>query len=287
MISDIFKDYANRIRRKLRTNPATPETGLAPDFQRLIEQLLPQLPSVADLVVSPEFSKGGVGRPDIALIKHGEFPRAFVELKAPAKSADPKRWTTPHDRRQAGRLAELAHWATSNFADFHLFERDRQIGKASVVPAEALDPDTTDAAADAAIDAHDPARLLDLLGQLARSQPPTATNPEALAQLLAHSAKFIRSAVEERVGQLDADGVKNDPLLLVRQTYRNVLYAHPEAGGYAAADFNQLFASAFAQTLAFGLLLVREYLANTETDTEKQKVGPRAFEHMPDEHPLM
>ena len=287
MTGSLFKDYARSVRNKLRANRATPETGLAPAFQRLIEDLLPTLPAIETVEVSPEYLKSGVGRPDVALIKHGELPRAFIELKAPAKPSDPKKWTTPHDRRQYERLRELAHWSASNFADFHLFERDRQVGGAAIVPVDALDPDTPDKAADAAIDAHDPAPFLDLLTRLARAQPPIAANAEQLAELLAHSARIVKSAVRERVGELDRERDRNDPLMLVRQTYRNVLYAHPEAGGYASADFDELFASAFAQTLAFGLLLVREHLANTETDEAKRKVGPDAARHMPAEHPLM
>ena len=287
MTADILKSYARTIRDKLRANPATPETGLAPTFQQLIEKLLPTLPAIEEFTVSPEYNKGGVGRPDIALIKHGELPRAFIELKAPAKPSDPKKWSTPHDKRQYERLQELAHWSASNFAEFYLFERDKLQGHAIVVPAEALDPSMTDKSADLIVEAHDPTRFLDLLSRLARAQPPAAGNAEQLAELMAHSARIVKSAVRERVGELDAVKDKNDPLMLVRQTYRNVLYAHPEAGGYAAKDFDELFASAFAQTLAFGLLLVREHLANTETEAERRKVGPDAARHMPPEHPLM
>lgn len=287
MGTKILKDYALAMRSKLRASRATPETGLAPVFQTLIERLLPTLPAIERFEVSPEYRKPGVGRPDIALIKQGELPRAFIELKAPGKSADPRKWTVPHDRRQYERLQELAHWSAANFGDFHLFERKIQIGQASIVPAAALDPDTTDKAADALIEAHDPAPFLALLTQLARAQPPSAGNAQQLAELLAHSARIVKSAVKERVAELDGTRDRNDPLMLVRQTYRNVLYAHPEAGGYAAADFDELFASAFAQTLAFGLLLVREHLANTETEVDKRKVGADAARHMPAEHPLM
>jgi len=61
--------------------------------------------------------------------------------------------------------------------------------------------------------------------------------------------------------------------------FRAVLYAHPEAGGYPPQDFDDLFSAAFAQTLAFGLLLVRE--------GGGAAVGPDAYRHMPAEHPLM
>ena len=86
MTRQLLKDYAKGIREQLRANPAAAETALAPQFQRLVEALLPTLSSATRLTVSPEFSKPGVGRPDIALIKPGETPRAYVELKAPGKS---------------------------------------------------------------------------------------------------------------------------------------------------------------------------------------------------------
>jgi Type ISP C-terminal specificity domain/N-6 DNA Methylase len=278
-ITVALKTYAKRIRDLLRANANTPETGLAPAFQQLITELLPLLPLAPALTVSPEYNNPGIGRPDIALIRQGQPARAFVELKAPAKSADPVRWGDAHDKRQFGRLKELAHWSTSNFAEFHLFHRAVEHGSAVIVPSKALRPDTTDKAADALIDGHDAQPFLDLLATLANADAPIARNAAHLAELMAHSARLVRSAVEERIGELRARGNANHPLVMVRDTFRNVLYAHPEAGGYAAADFDTLFSSAFAQTLAFGLLLGRESI---EGD-----VGVDAWTHMPDEHPLM
>lgn len=286
-IATILKSYATEMRKQLRGNAAASEPALAPQFQRLVEQLIPYLGPVPAMTVSPEYTKPGIGRPDIALIKPGQPARAFIELKAPAKSADPKEWKGQHDKRQYGRLQELTHWATSNFFDFRLFERDKLVGKAAILPPEAIDPAISDAAAGGLIDGHDPARFLELLAQLFRAQPPTATSDVQLAELLAHSARIIKSAVEERLGELDPEVHKNDPLMLVRGTYKNVLYAHPEAGGYASSDFDALFSSAFAQTLAFGLLLVREHLSSTEAEKDKQLVDAHAWRHMPDEHPLM
>jgi hypothetical protein len=279
MSTDVLKAYARRIREKLRANPNTPETGLAPDFQRLVEDLLPLLPAIAPLNVSPEYNNPGVGRPDIALIRQGQPARAFIELKAAAKPADPDRWRDAHDKRQYDRLKELAHWAASNFADFHLFGRAEALGHAAIVPPRALKPETPDAAADKLIVAHDAQPFLNLLATLARADAPAARNAAHLAELMAHSARLVRSAVQERVGQLHGAGNAAHPLMMVRETFRNVLYAHPEAGGYAAPSFDELFSSAFAQTLAFGLLLVRE--------ASGAPVDATAWQHMPDEHPLL
>ena len=275
----LVKNYAQAIRQLRRANPEASEPALAPHFQRLVTDLLPTLPAVPDLTVAPEFNNPGVGRPDIALKRPGQPARAFVELKAPAKPADPERWRDAHDKRQYERLKELHAWAACNFSDFRLYHRGALQGEATLVPHRALHPETTDRAADALIDDHPLDGFLGLLATLARTDAPAARNAEQLAEALAHSARIVRSAVQERIAQLRLEGLDNDPLMLVRNTFRNVLYAHPEAGGYPAADFDVLFSSAFAQTLAFGLLLVRE--------AGDGPVGEDAWRQMPDEHPLM
>lgn len=278
-IVDALQTYAKGIRNLLRANAATPENGLAPAFQTLIAKLLPLLPTAPQLTVAPEFNKPGVGRPDIALIRQGQPPRAFIELKAPAKPADPDDWTGAHDKRQYERLKELKAWAASNFSAFYLFSGEDGQGEATIVPPKALKPEMPDKTADALIAEHDPAPFVALLSALAQADAPAARNAEHLAELMAHAAKIVRSAVQERVGELHLEGKDQHPLMMVRSTFRNVLYAHPEAGGYASKDFDALFSSAFAQTLAFGLLLVREATgAPVEAD---------AWSHMPDEHPLM
>ncbi len=279
MSVEYFKAYARRIRELLRAHPNTAETGLAPAFQQLFTALIPTLPTVVPLVVVPEFNNPGVGRPDIALKRQGQPARAFVELKAQSKRANPALWRDAHDRRQYERLKELAHWSTSNFGDFCLLNRGDLLGSAQIVPEAALDPNTSDARADALIQGHNSAPFLELLATLCRADAPTARNAEELAELLAHSARLVRGIVQERLNELRAAPNPQDALVLVRETFRNVLYAHPEAGGYSSTDFDALFSSAFAQTLAFGLLLVRE-----ATDAP---VDENAWQYMPDEHPLM
>lgn len=287
MAVQALQNYARRVRELLRANPATPETGLAPAFQQLLADLLPLLPNPPQLTVVPEYNNPGVGRPDIALVRQGQPARAFVELKAPAVDADPRQWTGEHNRRQYGRLQELANWSTCNFKQFRVYTRNDLVGSAQVVPDDCLLPECADAAADALIAGHDASRLLELVALLCRADPPMARDAEELAHLLAHSARIVRSSVQERLGQLDPNDAHH-PLAMVRNTFREVLYAHPEAGGYEARDFDALFSSAFAQTLAFGLLLVREHLAGQAGLTQaQQQVDTDAWRHMPEEHPLM
>ncbi len=279
-ITPHLQTYARRIRDLRRANPDVPETGLAPAFQQLLESLIPLLPVPPRLTIVPEYRNPGVGRPDIALVRQGAPARAFVELKAPTKPADPTRWRG-QDHRQFERFKELRCWATSNFAELHLFQRDEELGSAPIVPERSLQPDQDDARADRAIADHDTAPFQQLVETLiaGAGEEPVARNAEHLAALMAHSARLVRGIVRDRLFELQDGGNPRPALLQVRQEFRDVLYAHPEAAGYTVRDFDALFSGAFAQTLAFGLLLVREATGET--------VGPSAWEHMPEEHPLM
>lgn len=276
----LLQEYAHRIRELRRANADVPETALAPAFQQLLEELLPLLPAAPRLIVVPEYRTPGVGRPDIALVRQGAPARAFVELKAPNKSADPTRWRA-HDKNQFERFKELACWGTSNFVEFRLFHREDELGTAAVVPERALRPDQDDRRANRAIADHDTTAFLRLVEMLVAGagQEPAARDAEHLATLMAHSARLVRGIVRDRLAELHTEANQRHALLQVRQEFRDVLYAHPEAGGYTARDFDELFSAAFAQTLAYGLLLVREGTG--------QPVGVDAWQHMPEEHPLM
>jgi Type ISP C-terminal specificity domain/N-6 DNA Methylase len=281
-VTAILRDYAGKIRNLRRANADVAETALAPAFQQLVKELLPHLTAAPIFEVVPEFHKSGVGRPDIALIQTGAPPRAFVELKAPSKSANPENWKQG-DKLQFERFKELANWSTCNFHDFRLLRRGDQTGQATVVPEKALAADKDDKAADNLIADHNAQPFLALLDRLCATAilPPAAEDAEELATLLAHSAKLIRGIVKDRLAELALNKTPEDghPLLQVRKTFRNVLYAHPEAAGYAEKDFDKLFSAAFAQTLAFGLLLVREATG--------QPVNAESWKDMPEEHPLM
>jgi hypothetical protein len=275
----LLQAYAQRIRDLRRGDPNVPEPALAPAFQQLLEGLIPLLTVPQGLRIQPEYRNPGVGRPDIALVRPGAPPRAFVELKAPTKPAHPEQWRG-QDKRQYERFRELASWATSNFAELHLLDRAEDLDFAIVVPALALRPNQDDARADRMIAKHDATPLLRVVERLCLTagQAPIARDAPELATMLAHSARLVRGIVRDRVAELRSAGDLRHPLIQVRQEFRDVLYAHPEAAGYSATDFDTLFSAAFAQTLAFGLLLVRE--AGNRADAD-------AWQRMPPEHPLM
>lgn len=278
---DHFVRYAHRIRSLRRAHAAVSEPALAPAFQELLEGLLAEIPSARRVVVVPEFNNPGVGRPDIALVRAGAPARAFLELKALDKPANPARWKIAHDKRQFERFKELRCWGASNFIELFVLEGSAERGRAQVVPQQALDPGRSDAAADRLVHGHDVEPFMALLTHLvaAAGHEPVARDARQLAQLLAHSSRLVRGIVRDRLVELRTNEVATDPLLDVHAEFQTVLYAHPEAGGYPPRDFDLLFSSVFAQTLAFGLLLVRE--------SNGRAVDASAFQHMPVEHPLM
>jgi hypothetical protein len=278
MVAESIIEYALRIRELRRAGPSNLEQALAPAFQRLLESLLPHI-STNELVVVPEFVTPGVGRPDIALKRAGQPARAFVELKAPTKPGDPARYRDAHDKRQFVRFQSLPVWAISNFSNLRVFKRDEQIASIEIVPQAALDPEITSARAERLVRNGDPAGLIRALSPLALADPPPANDAKQLAGNMAYAARLVRSIVENRLAELTEAGEANAPVQAVRDGFREVLYAHPQAAGYNTKRFDPLFAAAFAQTLAFGLLLVRE-----ATD---RAVGREAWQQMPPEHALM
>lgn len=278
MANQYFVDYARRIRNLRQTHPDISEPALAPTFQRLVEDLLPSLLVSAGLEVVPEFQNPGIGRPDIALKRAGQPARAFIELKSQDKSAIPSRWRLAHDKRQYERLKSLKLWAAANFEQFSLLERDDLVSTTTIVPRRALDPATSAARADALVAAHDAQPFIEALTRLALADAPAARNAEELAASLAYAARLVKGTIADRLAEMKDAGLTDQPLQQVRAEFRDVLFAHPEAGGYKRFE-DDLFAGAFAQTLAFGMLLVRE--------GSGQPVDAQAWQHMPDEHPLM
>jgi hypothetical protein len=210
MVVESLIAYALRIRELRRAGPSNLEQALAPAFQRLLESLLPHI-SANELVVTP--------------------------------SSPRRAWEDPTSLFQS-----LPVWAISNFSSLRVFQRDDPIASIEIVPEAALDPETTDAKAERLIRNGDLAGLIRALTPLALADPPPADNAKELAANLAHAARLVRSIVEDRLVELTEAGETNAPLQDVRHTFREVLYAHPQAAGYDARRFDPLFAAAFAQT---------------------------------------
>lgn len=257
---DALVKFAAEVRADMRANPRDAGAGgtglellIAPRFQALLEGLLPEV-TAAPLRVLPEFQKPGFGRPDIALAQEGQPPRAFIELKAPDKSIMASQ-LRGHDADQHKRFSELPFWALSNFLSIHFHERGEVVDRAEILPPAALDPSLSDARAEALVRGHDPAGFQRILQLLAQAAPPHPKDPDEIARVLGHAARLVRGVV---LAQAKSDEGFDEVTQRVRDEFNETLFARADAGGHDAEDMDTLFASAFAQTLVFGLLLAHE-----------------------------
>lgn len=260
---DALVAFAAQVRADRLRNPQAAGDGtalellIAPRFQTLLEAVLPSV-TVAPPGVLPEYRQAGVGRPDVAFAREATPARAFIELKEPRKSLDA---LVGHDSDQFKRFASLQDWALTNFVIIRRFEHDELADEAPVVPAAALDPATGDTSAERLVRATDPEGFERILRALAMAQPQPPRDAEGIAALLGYAARFVRDVVLEQAKQ------GFDPVFAsVRDEFNRTLFARAEAGGYDVRDTNTLFASAFAQTLLFGLLLAREAGGGEEID---------------------
>jgi N-6 DNA Methylase len=156
-----------------------------------------------------------------------------------------------------------------NFASLHLYRRAELVDQAEIVPPVVLDPETAAARAERLIRAHDHTGFERILLSLAMAEQPAPENPEAIAEVLARAARLVREVVAAQCTE-GLHGVLAD----VRAEFNETLFARAEAGGYDQAGSDALFASAFAQTLIFGLLLAREASAGGD-------VGEQAYQMLP------
>jgi hypothetical protein len=279
-IQSVLVTYATAVRNLRSSVPGADEPAHQPLFKALLDALLPLVAGVpAGIVAVAEYIMPGVGRPDIALKLGAEPARAHVELKSQGKPVDQEPGRSGHDQSQFRRFCNLPVWAISDFQRIALWNREELRGFTDLVPKPALVATCTAAKAAALIASHDTASLERILYALGTAHAPVATNAHGVAENLAHAARFVRDTVAPRLAELAAAGSTGEPLQLVRDEFRTRLYMHPVAAGYPDGDFDHLFAAAFAQTLAFGLLLVREATA--------LPVDENAYRQMPNAHPLL
>ena len=108
---DALIAFAAGARADRRANPGVGADGtalellLAPRFHALVEALVGPLgPRVL-----AEYTKHGIGRPDLAFARAAQPARAFIELKQPGTDLEPGR-LRGHDADQFRRFRELPLW---------------------------------------------------------------------------------------------------------------------------------------------------------------------------------
>jgi hypothetical protein len=170
-------------------------------------------------------------RPDYAVAVRGALV-GFIELKAPGKGADPRRYQG-HDKAQWGKLQSLPNLL---YTDGNAFSLWRSGEAAGLVVRLDGDVESSGAALSA------PAALLSIVQDFLQWQPVPPRTAKQLAEMSARLCRLLRDEVTEQMEQGSA------PLTALATDWRKLLF--PEAT-------DAQFADGYAQTVVFGMLMAR------------------------------
>jgi len=193
-------------------------------------------------------------RPDFA-VNVQKALIGFIEVKAPGKGADPRKFKDKHDKEQWDKLKALPNLLYSDGNGFSLWRDGALIG--TIIK---LDGDIEDSGAKLAA----PDGFLPLINDFLTWQPIAPKTPKELARISARLCRFLRDEVIEQLG------LKNGPLTELKEDWRALLFPDADdakfADGYAqAVTFGLLMAKSKKLSLADGLDDVAKELGKTNT----------------------
>jgi len=238
-LAEAISVFGAAVKAKL-SNPAA--VGQAEDQLRApLENLIPALATAAGLAQPPvlvgETPHADTGtRPDYSVTTGATKVKAlvgYIELKAPIKGFDPRKFTDPHDKAQWAKLRALPNLLYTNGNGFSLWRNGEIVGKPI-----AFEGDVEIAGAKLAA----PDAVLQLIHDFLTWSPQPPKKPEELAVTAARLCRFLRDEVLE---QLQAD---NPQLEELAKDWRTLLF--PDAT-------DERFADGYAQAVTFGLLMAK------------------------------
>ena len=209
-----------------------PEDQLRAPFERLLQDMA-ALSARNNVVLIGESSLKDLSlRPDYAVAVDHALA-GFVELKAPGKGADPRRFTNPHDKEQGEKLRSLPNVLFTDGNTFSLWQEGELVDKILTLHG---DVETSGAKL-----APSPG-LQGLFEAFLSWRPLPPDSARSLAHTAARLCRFLR---DEAVEQLK---LKSPALSALAQDWRKLLF--PEAS-------DERFADGYAQAVTFGLLMAR------------------------------
>ena len=236
MFERLISEFGAQARAKL-ANPSV--TGAPEDQLRApLETLITALGELAGLqrewiTLVGESSLENLGtRPDYAVTVRGALV-GFIEVKAPGKGADPRRFSDAHDKAQWQKLRSLPNLLYSDGQSFSLW-RDGELAMPLVHMTGDLET------AGARLEA--PTALLDLLRDFLSWSPLPPETPRRLAEVSARLCRLLRDEVIEELEN------GSPALTSLAEEWRGLLF--PEATPAQFAD-------GYAQAVTFGLLMAR------------------------------
>jgi len=238
-LEQAISEYGRMAKAKL-IGSGEPEDQLRAPFEGLLSDL-------AELVNLPRRKVVAIGetriadlkiRPDYAVQVHGALV-GHVELKAPGKGADPRKFRDPHDKAQWQKLASLPNLIYSDGNEFSLWRDGELVG--SVVRLEG-DIESSGAKLRA------PATLLGLFESFLQWKPSSPRNVRELAHTSARLCRLLREEVTEQLA------LKSEALTDLAKDWRMLLF--PEAN-------DKTFADGYSQAVTFGLLMARAKISSS------------------------
>lgn len=170
-------------------------------------------------------------RPDYAVTVGGALT-GFIELKAPGKGYDPRRFTDPHDKAQWEKLRALPNLLYTDGNGFTLWRDGR------LEAAVALEGDVRSAGARLSA----PDALLRLVSAFLTWTPIAPNGPQQLAEVSARLCRLLRDEVTEQLER------GSEALTALADGWRRLLFPTAQ---------NAEFADGYAQAVTFGLLMAR------------------------------
>ena len=211
-----------------------PEDQLRAPFERLLSDLS----TICDFAPGSVIAVGETSlsdlkiRPDYSVTVHSALV-GFVEMKAPGKGADPRKFSDKHDKEQWERLKHLPNLIYTDGNGFSLWRDGELVG--GIVHLKG-DIETSGAALGAGIE------LVGLFTDFLQWQPLPPRSVKELATMTARLCRLLREEVTEQLG-LDSPVFKG-----FAKDWRNMLF--PEAS-------DERFADGYAQAVTFGMLMAR------------------------------
>lgn len=235
-MQDIISTYGAAAKAKLASPAITgaPEDQIRAPIEALITALAReagQQPGWVTLIGETTLAEKGT-RPDYAVTVRKALT-GFIELKAPGKGADPRKFSEAHDKKQWQKLKSLPNLLYSDGQSFSLWQNGEL-----AYPVVTLSGDLDTAGAKLTA----PPELLTLIEDFLRWSPIPPDSPRKLAETAARLCRLLRDEVLEELER----GTQS--LTELATEWRGLLFPQ--------ADDAQ-FADGYAQAVTFGLLMAR------------------------------
>lgn len=218
-------------------NPAAsgePEDQLRGPFEQLLGDLgeLCNFPKSVVAAVGESCVSDLKTRPDYAVTVRKTLV-GFIELKAPGKGADPRKFKDPHDKTQWEKLHSLPNLIYTDGNAFSLWQEGEVVDSVITLTGDIESAGNKLQA---------PAGLLNLFEKFFRWEPIPPRTAVELARVTARLCRLLRDEVTEQLA------LGSKALTDLAVDWRKLLF--PEAT-------NERFADGYAQAVTFGLLMAR------------------------------